>query len=256
MLVLSRKKSESIVFPALGISIQVLRSNSNGVKLGIVAPKNLQVLRGEIASCDVLLEAIGQIRESFSSHERRNQLNSLMLKLEWLRRAESRGLADDDLEMIQSAIDSMLNLDAEFAQLVQPLSGPNAGCPGLVRLLVVDDNANERELLSAVLTLQGFSVQLAEDGVEAIQALNDSPLPDAVLLDLQMPRLGGEETLRCIRTDDRLKEIKVIGISGAKPRRYVLPEGLPSFDAWFTKPLDLTRLVKLLGTPQSLAATP
>ncbi len=49
MLVLSRKQEEEIVFPELGISVRVLRTKGNQVRLGIKAPSDVRVLRGELA---------------------------------------------------------------------------------------------------------------------------------------------------------------------------------------------------------------
>lgn len=249
MLVLSRKSAEEIVFPALGVTVRVLRTSANGVKLGIEAPKHLQVLRGELASCDDLISTIRSLSSTFCSHELRNRLNALILKLELLRRAEARGLTDADLPLIESATSALTDLDQKFVQLVDPDTHSDIAPSQKLRLLVVDDDANERELLVAVLSMHGFEVTGAQDGVDAIEQLNRSTLPNAVLLDLQMPRLCGEETLRCIRSDKRLNTLKVIGISGSSPRMQVLPDGLAGFDAWFSKPLQLEKLVHLLDEP-------
>ncbi len=248
MLVLSRKSAEEIVFPALGITIRVLRTTSNTVKLGVEVPKHFQVVRGELASCDDLINAIGDLKSSIDTHEMRNRLNVLLLKLELLRRAEQKGLSTEVLELVESAAIAMSELDAEFGRLVTPVKN-ESHTPVKTRLMVVDDDANERELLAAVLSLHGFEVSAAHDGVDAIEQLNVDPIPHAVLLDLRMPRLCGEQTLRCIRSDRRLANLKVLGISGSEPRQHMLPDGLRGFDAWFPKPLDLERLVQLVNLP-------
>ncbi len=115
------------------------------------------------------------------------------------------------------------------------------------RLLVVDDNHNERELLKAALVIHGFLVDTAKDGDDAIRHLSDNELPNAVLLDMNMPRQTGETTLRCIRSDSRLSHLRVVGISGQQPDLRALPDDLRGFDGWFSKPLALEQLLAFLN---------
>lgn len=249
MLVLSRKSTEEIVFPALGITIRVLRTAANSVKLGVDAPSHLKVLRGELSNCDDLIDALSSLKHTVHTHELRNRLNSVVLKLELLNRAEKKGLSQDQLSIVDDATKALASLDADLSQLATPAT--EAGIRGAKsRLLVVDDDTNERELLTAVLALQGFDVQGVADGAAAIEHLSGCHrLPDAVLLDLQMPRLGGESTLRCIRSDLRLRHLNVIGISGGHPSLDCLPDGQRGFDAWFSKPLQLQQLLDLIAPP-------
>jgi len=253
MLVLSRKSSQELVFPALGITIRVLRTSSNCVKLGVIAPKNLRVLRGELNSFEDLIESICQIKDQVHSHDFRNRLNSLVLNLELLSRLERKGLTADDLSFVESVTESLTDLENELSRLAVPgdrwhMEAKPRHAEARKTRLVVDDNANERELLAAVLTMQGFDVSLAADGIDAIGRLNDAyDLPHAVLLDMQMPRLNGETTLRLIRTDSRLKDLRVIGISGNEPQMHILPDALRGFDGWFSKPLQLNQLLSLIN---------
>lgn len=260
MLVLSRKSSQELVFPALGITIRVLRTSANFVKLGVIAPKNLRVLRGELNSFEDLIESICQIKGQVHSHDFRNRLNTLVLNLELLSRLERQGLTVDDLSFVESVTESLNDLEDELSRLAVPgerrniEAKPRHAEAKKTRLLVVDDNANERELLAAVLTMQGFEVSLAADGVDAIGHLNEGhDLPHAVLLDMQMPRLNGETTLRLIRTDSRLKNLRVIGISGNEPQMHILPDALRGFDGWFCKPLQLNQLISLINQTESVA---
>ncbi|CAJ1497152.1 response regulator transcription factor [[Mycobacterium] burgundiense] len=68
-----------------------------------------------------------------------------------------------------------------------------------MRILVVDDDRAVRESLRRSLTFNGYSVSLAEDGVEALTAI-DEDRPDAVILDVMMPRLDGLEVCRQLRS--------------------------------------------------------
>jgi sigma-B regulation protein RsbU (phosphoserine phosphatase) len=83
-------------------------------------------------------------------------------------------------------------------------------------VLVVDDEADISTILTLTFRRAGFQVTTARDGVEALAALEQA-LPDAVILDVMMPRLDGFETLRRIREEPRTRELPVIMLT-AKSR--------------------------------------
>ena len=68
-----------------------------------------------------------------------------------------------------------------------------------VRIMVVDDEPAVRESLRRALSLEGYDVELAADGAEALEAIRDHGDPDAILLDVLMPRLDGLELARRLR---------------------------------------------------------
>jgi two-component system cell cycle response regulator len=77
------------------------------------------------------------------------------------------------------------------------------------RILVVDDNEDNVDLLRTRLSLRGFRVEVARDGEEALEAIRRCP-PDLVLLDVMMPRVDGLEVLRQVKSDPTLPFIPVI----------------------------------------------
>jgi len=99
MLVLSRRPGERVVFPSLGISIEVLRSRGSISRLGIVAPGDIPVLREEIleksAGADATETSAASPIDRERRHELRNQLNQMMLKLELLQSHLNKGRAID-----------------------------------------------------------------------------------------------------------------------------------------------------------------
>lgn len=79
-------------------------------------------------------------------------------------------------------------------------------------ILVVDDEATNRDLLEAILTQDGYKVGLAEDGPQALARVAASP-PDLILLDLIMPGMSGLEVCQALKQEPRTAEIPVIVVT-------------------------------------------
>lgn len=77
------------------------------------------------------------------------------------------------------------------------------------RILVIDDQADEREIQTAMLGHLGYGVDTAGDGDAGLEMATSSP-PDLVLLDIAMPRLDGFEVCRRLRSDPRTANVPVI----------------------------------------------
>src|SRR5207248_3517650 len=119
--------------------------------------------------------------------------------------------------------------------------GPSRQAPAAPRprkALLVEDNANERELLAQFLRLGGFEVDTAGDGADALDYLRARGKPDVVLMDMSMPRCDGATTVREIRRNEALAGLKIIAVSGHLPEEYDLRPGPGSVDRWFSKPVD------------------
>jgi CheY-like chemotaxis protein len=81
-------------------------------------------------------------------------------------------------------------------------------------VLVVDDDEDIREALADTLTLLGFRVSTAADGAQALAAMEASPeIPVAIVLDLMMPIMDGEEFGRTIRANPRFASIPIVVLS-------------------------------------------
>jgi adenylate cyclase len=104
-------------------------------------------------------------------------------------------------------------------------------------ILVVDDVADNVEILQMRLEAQGYAVATAADGVEALQKIREL-VPDLVLLDVMMPKLDGIETLKRLKADPSLPFIPVILVT-AKADATDVVAGLESGgDDYLTKPVD------------------
>jgi CheY-like chemotaxis protein len=101
-----------------------------------------------------------------------------------------------------------------FVASVQPILEGEADSVAVrpSRILVVDDNASNRELLKRRLERQGHSVALAENGSRSLEILRRAPF-DLILLDLLMPDISGFDVLSALKSDDALRDIPVIMIS-------------------------------------------
>jgi two-component system, OmpR family, response regulator MprA len=112
-----------------------------------------------------------------------------------------------------------------------------------VRILVVDDDRAVRESLRRSLSFNGYSVNLAEDGVEALDAIS-SDRPDAVVLDVMMPRLDGLEVCRQLRsTGDDLPILVLTARDSVSERVAGLDAGA---DDYLPKPFALEELLARL----------
>jgi carbon storage regulator CsrA len=239
MLVLSRRPDEEVCFPNLGIRVKVLRTMGNRVRLGITAPECVEILRGDPVT---RAEPVADARRQ--SHRRRNEMNAVRLSLELY----ERQIAAGNLDAANCTFLQMITRlqQAEVAQRA-PLSQPTTE-PGRPRVLVVEDDANERELLAGLLQMDGCQVATAEDGVQALDVLEREPhAPDVLLLDMHMPRLNGREALSAIRAQERFRQLVVFAVSGSTPEACgVTVGGGPGVDEWFEKPLNPGLLVSLM----------
>ncbi len=112
-----------------------------------------------------------------------------------------------------------------------------------MRVLVVDDEPSVREALERVLRLDGFEVELAEDGVQAVRRMA-AQAPDAVVLDVLMPRLDGLEVCRRLRdTGDRTPVLMLTARDAVGDRVAGLEAGA---DDYLVKPFALEELLARL----------
>lgn len=251
MLVLSRKENEKVLFPNLGIAMQILRVGGGKVRLGIEAPDSVAVVRHEIASDEQLAELSERLKGSAknANHEVRNRLHATLLGLALVHKQLSYNLVDDAEETLARLIDNMTGLDVELGK-TQRRTMANARR----RALVVEDNSNERRLLAGYLSLSGFDVESVDDGVKALDYLASHDRPDAVVLDMQLPRLGGADAVGVLRSDPRFRGLKVYAVSGLDRGSFRVPVGPEGVDHWFTKPLDPQQLVERINAEIQPAA--
>jgi CheY-like chemotaxis protein len=111
------------------------------------------------------------------------------------------------------------------------------------KILLVEDNEMNRDMLSRRLQRKGYEVVIAVDGEQGV-ALAQSENPDLILMDISLPVLDGWEATRRIKATPETGSIPVIAITAhamAEDREKALEAG---FDDYDTKPIELSRLLE------------
>jgi CheY-like chemotaxis protein len=125
---------------------------------------------------------------------------------------------------------------------------------GALSILVVEDDADDRVLLADAFNESGVPVSLdfVTDGVEAMAWLErhdaqpDLRLPDLLLLDLNMPRMDGRETLRAIREHERLRHLPVIILTTSRAELDIRLSYQLGANSYVTKPRRFDELIAVL----------
>lgn len=239
MLVLARRPSQSIVFPELGITIQVVESSHSVARIGIAAPREIKILREEVY--DKILDEDPDAFAAPSSQEKenhalKNRLNSANLAIHVAR----RHMQAERIEEAQAALDTAIGEFRDLNHIVKS-QGKQP-----IRVLLVEDDNNERELLAGYLRTSGYEVTTAADGEKAVELLSSQDRPDVVLLDMLMPCFDGAQTINLIRETPHLDGLKVFAVSGTSPADLGVTLGPQGVDGWFDKPLNPDQLVKAL----------
>ena len=117
------------------------------------------------------------------------------------------------------------------------------------RILVVDDNHDTADSLAQLLRLRGHDVRVAFSGIDAVDACRENP-PDVVLLDIGLPGLNGYEAARRIRELPGGTDLRLVAITGWGQEEDRQRSRAAGFDHHLVKPVSLTAVEQLLGTPQ------
>src|SRR6185295_1772017 len=118
-----------------------------------------------------------------------------------------------------------------------------------VRVLIVEDNSDSRELLESLLKMDGYEVKTAEDGQRGYEAILNHH-PDVALVDIGLPGMNGLEVARRVRAKLGERRIRLVALTGygrAVDRDAVFAAG---FDEHLVKPIDPDDLARVLRKPR------
>ena len=123
-----------------------------------------------------------------------------------------------------------------------------------INILIVEDNPGDARLIKEVLKDSKISNNLftVSDGVEAMEFLMNKgnfdhhPLPDLIILDLNLPKKDGREVLSEIKSDDNLKKIPVVIMTISQAEEDILKSYNLHANCYITKPIDLNQFIKVV----------
>ena len=125
-----------------------------------------------------------------------------------------------------------------------PIGDGESKGASMTRVLVVDDDPDMVAICSLVLESEGYNVEAAMNGCEAMEKISTTDL-DVVLLDVMMPAVDGLTVCRMAKTDPRTRDLPIIIMSASEGMREK-SKGLA--DAVLTKPFDIDHLLNTVGT--------
>lgn len=122
-----------------------------------------------------------------------------------------------------------------------------------MRVLAIDDSRTIRDMVRLTLDREGIESTLAEDGMEGLEVLDSmDPRPDAILTDVNMPRLDGFGFIEKVRQKDHFAGIPILVLTTESARELKQRARLAGATGWIVKPFDPARLVVALRTVTGL----
>ncbi len=116
----------------------------------------------------------------------------------------------------------------------------------MAKILIVEDNEMNRDMLSRRLERRGFTIVMAVDGQQGVE-MTRSERPDLILMDMSLPVMDGWAATQAIKADAELAKIPVIALTAhamAGDREKAISAGCDDYD---TKPIELPRLLEKIG---------
>ncbi|MEL6105876.1 MAG: response regulator [Planctomycetota bacterium] len=257
MLVLTRRSEDLIHFPEVGITVHFLRVRSGQARVGVDAPKEISILRGELGDDPAVARRIGPAEVARLPkrlrHAVRNELHQISLGIHLYRELLNAGQPEEAEAAFNTVRDVIQRLnESEWLQRAggspEREEGESARDDSTTRSLqvaIVEDDRNEREMLAGFLRLRGYTVNGFADGRQALDSLGASGLPDVIIVDMQMPVCDGAELVRTLRKDPKFDGCAIYAVSGESPAESGLSIGDKNgVDDWFPKPLNPKALME------------
>jgi CheY-like chemotaxis protein len=188
------------------------------------------------------------------AHELRNPLTPLRNGIELMRQmspanpalARTAEMMGRQVGHLVRLVDQLVGPETPVGEAAVPAAAPAWGSP-VLKILVVDDNADAADSLSLLLQGRGHEVRTAPDGRRAVE-LAESFRPDVILMDVAMPDLDGLEATRAIRLRPWAAGLHIIALTAwgqESERRRTREAGM---DAHLVKPVDPQALAVVLGS--------
>ena len=249
MLVLTRKETDKILFPSLGITVEVLRVQGNKTRIGIQAPEDVPILRHEISQVKKVEFApdkhLNDDRLRDLVHAIRRRLDSATDNLNQLHTSFDDQTSESSQTKLEELFRELRSLEREANQILDDSGVPTNESH---QALLVEDSPVERRLLEAYLELCGFQVTTANDGKDALDYLSMHSRPDVVLLDMMMPRIDGPSFVKKVRSDPKFRSLPIFALTSMTPGDVDVTHGPDGVDRWYVKPINPKELVHDVAT--------
>ncbi len=116
-----------------------------------------------------------------------------------------------------------------------------------MQVLAVDDSKTMRDMLRLTLTSAGIDAHLAEDGIHGLEVLEDIERPDAIITDINMPRMDGFGFIEAVRDQEDYRAIPILVLSTESAANLKTRAREGGATGWIVKPFDPVKLVKALN---------
>ena len=266
MLILGRRNNQSIVFPNCGITVRILDVNGRVAKIGIEAPRSVEIMRGELALATQSSQTTAQPMPVLYEQTVAPELEPPVLQLSQ-RLAEIKASlhlfqqrrADGDEEGADRVLESLLNdiavLDADWLkEATDPSRQPHHARPEFVsesladyqtttsaapiQVLVVNEQSDAKGFSLPVGTFHGCQVCTVNDFKLAFQSVCSSDRLDYVVCNASAKAFDGLELVRTMRADRRLDDTKIFMTSDSVNAMEQLElSNTYRIDGWLERPL-------------------
>lgn len=113
-----------------------------------------------------------------------------------------------------------------------------------IQVLAVDDSRTMRDMVRLALIGAGIDTEVAEDGVHGLEVLEDMTPPDAIITDINMPRMDGFQFIDAVRARDDFRGIPILVLTTESATEMKLRAREAGATGWIVKPFDPDKLVK------------
>lgn len=272
MLVLSRQQDQKVLFPNLGITVEIVSIKGRNVKLGIDAPPAVRIIREELADewdfkqreMAPYADPLTKSGQPSSNHALKKQLEQIGHLVQVAQEKLTKGQVNDAIEHVESALTNLSNLDqsiecepAEFVReqtkkYVTQLADSNGHDKASLsnnsthkwKALLVEGDAKERKLITKALGSSGITVNVANNDEEAIAFLTANETPDFVLIDMESPKITGSEAIEFIRENDEFSDLPIYGVSRLNRSDAKFRKGNDEGLGWLAKRIEGGQMIK------------
>lgn len=240
MLVVTRRNQEKIVFPDIGLKIQVLRILGGNVRLGVEAPKEISILRDELTKGEGPNGTYSELASKLR-HQLRNDLQQISVAMHLFKELREANRDQEAEETFLMISDTLKKIDGNplLSRFVPPKDQLPPE-PQSVQLVLAEDDFEQRTILARLLRLRGMEVIELSNGSEVVSYFDNNSPPRFLLIDMNMPTCDGATAVQKLRNKGQLDKTLVFAVSGRTPEDYGLKIGAGSagVDSWFPKPID------------------